>query len=166
MISKRMLKKLNEQINKEYYSSYLYLAMSIYCKSQSLDGFGVWLRAQSQEELQHALKFIHYIEERQEKPVLGPIAQPSSSFKSVQAVFSQVLEHERSITASIYELCELADEDKDYATKAELAWFVKEQVEEESTAQLIVEKLGMIGDSTGGLLYLDKDLGKRANKSS
>ncbi len=161
MISKRILDKLNEQIKKEFYSSYLYLAMSTWCKTSSLEGFAQWLRVQAEEEHGHGMKILGFIEDRGGQVVLETIEQPPASFESVRQIFEKALGHERFVTKSINEICELSDAEKDYATKDFLGWFVREQIEEEANAQLICDKLKMIGDSAGSLLYLDKEMKKR-----
>ncbi len=161
MLSKSILTKLNEQISKELYSSYLYLAMSCDCNARSLVGFGAWLRAQSSEEYGHAMKIMEFIEARQGTVSLTPINKPPVKFESVPVIFSEVLEHEQTISASINDIYKLAQKENDYATQTFLNWFVSEQVEEEATASLIVDKLKMIGASAGSLLYLDKEMGKR-----
>ena len=162
MISKKIQQILHEQIKKEYYSSYMYLAMSTWCNSKSLEGFGNWLRVQSAEELEHALKFVRFVEERQGNVILESIEQPPVEYQSVVDIFKKTLAHEQFVTRSIHAICEAADAEKDYATKEFLGWFVKEQVEEEANAALIVDKLAMIGESMSGLLYLDKEMKKRA----
>jgi len=162
MISDNMLTQLNNQIQREFYSSYLYLAMSNYCSSKSLIGFAKWLRAQADEERGHGLKLIDYVEAQQRPVTLQALGKPASEFKSVHELFETVLEHERSITGAIHDLFALAQSEKDFATQTFLGWFITEQVEEEASAQLVVDKLKMIGASAGSLLYLDKELGKRA----
>lgn len=161
MISKKLQDKLNEQINREYFSSYLYLAMSAYCTSISMDGCAAWLRVQAEEELEHALKIFDYLHHQQARVTLAAIAQPQLKVKSVQDVFKQTLAHEKYISKSIHELMLAAQQEKDFASQAFLQWFVTEQVEEEAEAQRIVDRLRMIGDSVNGLLYLDRELGKR-----
>ena len=162
MISKKMEKALNEQFNREYYSSYLYLAMSAYCVSTNYDGAASWMRLQAQEEMTHAMKFYDYIHHQQAGVVLEAIDQPSAKFKSVLDAFEKTLAHEKYITKSINDLYALAVQEKDFATQAFLQWFVSEQIEEESEAQRVVDRIRMIGGSVSGLLYLDKELGKRS----
>lgn len=161
MISSKIQDLLNAQLNREYSSSYAYLGMAAYAESESLVGFAHWLRVQHREELEHALKFYDYINAQNGRVTLDAIAKPRADYGSIFEVFQKVLEHEKVITTSIHELYGAAEAEKDYATKTFLAWFVSEQVEEESEAQLMVDKLGMIGDSKGSLLYLDKEAKKR-----
>jgi ferritin len=161
MLSKIVQDAMNEQIKNELYSAYLYFSMSAYCDSINLPGFAHWMRVQSQEETGHALKFYGYIYDRGGRVVLQALAQPPVEFGSPLAVFEQVLEHERKVTATINNLCTLAAQEKDYASQALLQWFVTEQVEEEKSASLIVEQLKMIGDSKSALLMLDHHLGER-----
>lgn len=161
MISAKMQDLLNAQLHREYSSSYAYLAMAAYAESISLVGFAHWLRVQHREELEHALKFYEYINAQNGRVALGAIEQPRAAFASIGEVFQKVLEQEKLITRSIHELYGAAEAEKDYATKTFLGWFVSEQVEEEAEAQLMVDKLAMIGESKGSLLYLDKEAKKR-----
>ena len=161
MITASMQKLLNEQLNREYSSSYAYLAMAAYAESLSLVGFAHWLRAQHREELEHALKIYEYIHAQNGRVTLAAIKEPRTEFASIFEVFEQVLAHEQHITRSIHELYAAAEAEKDYATKTFLSWFVSEQVEEEAAAQLMVDRLAMIGESKGSLLYLDKEARKR-----
>lgn len=161
MIGKKMEEALNGQINKEMYSSYLYLAMSAYCRAEGLNGFAGWLAIQSREEMGHAMKFVKYMEEQGARVRLAAIAEPPSDFGSARKVFEETLSHEQMITASIHGLMELSVKEKDYATQGMLQWFVNEQVEEESVAADIVNKLKMIGGDARGLFMVDRELGAR-----
>lgn len=161
MISSKIQDLLNAQLNREYTSSYAYLGMAAYAESVSLVGFAHWLRVQHREELEHALKFYEYINAQNGRVTLEAITKPRADYGSIVEVFNKVLEHEQAITRSIHELYAVAEADKDYATKNFLAWFVGEQVEEEGAARLMVDKLAMIGESKGSLLYLDKEAKKR-----
>ena len=161
MITARMQKLLNAQLNREYSSSYAYLAMAAYAESLSLVGFAHWLRTQHREELEHALKFYEYIHAQNGRVTLAAITEPRAEYASIFEVFQKVLEHEQFITRSIHEVYAAAEAEKDYATKTFLGWFVSEQVEEEAAAQLMVDRLAMIGESKGSLLYLDKEARKR-----
>jgi len=162
MLSKSMQTALNNQIQAETFSSYAYLAMSAYCAEQNYAGFANWFRVQSSEEWAHAMKFYDYILDRGGNVRLQPIDEPPFKYKSPLEVFSQALAHEKKVTGLITKLYELALKENDYPTQIFLQWFITEQVEEENTAQLIVNKLELIGDSIPGMLYLDKELGKRA----
>jgi ferritin len=162
MISKKMAEALNAQINKELYSSYLYLSMAAYCRSEGLGGFAKWLGIQSSEERGHAMKIFGYLEDQGAKIQLAAIAAPATDFGSARRVFEETLAHEQFITASIHALVDLAIKEKDYATQGMLQWFVSEQVEEESVAADIVAKLKMIGGDVRGIFMVDRELGARA----
>lgn len=161
MLSKKMLEALNKQVNAEYASSYLYLSMAAYFEAATLKGFANWMRLQAKEEEEHALKFFDYINDRGGRVTLLPIPAPPKDFPSVLAVMEATLKHEQKVTSLIHALVDQAIEEKDHATNIFLHWFVEEQVEEEANASEIVEKLKMISQSGGGLLMLDKELGKR-----
>jgi ferritin len=161
MISTKMQDALNAQINLEQYSAQLYLAMSAHCDSMSFKGFAHWLRVQAGEETAHAMKLIAFLLDRQGKLELQPIAAPSREFGGVIQVFEQTLAHERSITAKINALFELARAERDYASEITLQWYVSEQVEEESNVGQIVDHLHAVGDQGGGIWYLDSRMGKR-----
>lgn len=161
MLKEKMLKALNEQINAELYSSYLYLSMESYFQSVSLKGFAVWMRAQVQEELFHAMKFYDYVCERGGLVTLGAIKKPDSNWKTPLTAFQQIQQHEQHVTALINSLVDLAMEEKDHATLNFLQWFVAEQVEEEASVGEIVDKLKLIKQDTSGLFLLDAELGRR-----
>jgi ferritin len=161
MLKKSVEDALNKQVNAEFYSSYLYLAMSAYFESITLKGFAQWLRLQSGEEMAHGMKFYDYIIEAGGSPKLMAIEAPKTPWKSPQAVFEQVYAHEQKVTGLINDLMDLAIKEKDHATKNFLGWFVKEQVEEEANASEILAKIKMIGDVPGHLFWLDHELGKR-----
>jgi len=161
MISKKMAVALNEQIGHELFSSNLYLSMSAWAEDANLPGFGKWLRAQAEEERTHAMKFFDYVLDQGEKPVIPAFEKPADKFASILDVFRQVLEHEKKVTALIHKLQALAVKENDWATQAELAWFIKEQVEEEKNASLLVAHLEMVGDKSAAILNLDHQAGKR-----
>lgn len=160
-LSKSMEDALNRQVNRELYSSYLYLGMSAYFESVNLKGFAGWMKIQSLEEKTHAMKIYDYIIARQGKVALGAIEAPKAKWASAGAVFDEVYSHEQKVTGMIDALVELAAKEKDHATFEMLQWFVKEQVEEESNAATIVEKIKTLGDVPGHLFWLDHELGKR-----
>ncbi len=164
MLSKSLQNALNSQINAEMYSAYAYLAMSTYCAEQNFNGFAAWLRVQSGEENDHAMKFYHYIHQHGGHVELDAIDKPPVKFKSPKDVFDQVLTHEKKVTALITKLYELALKEKDYATQAFLQWFITEQVEEENNATQIVERMKMIGSEGPQIFLLDRELGMRASK--
>jgi ferritin len=162
MIEKKMLKALNEQINAELYSYYLYLSMSAWFETINLRGFAHWMRVQGREEMGHAMKIFDYIVERGGKVELAAIEKPAGSWTTPLAAFSAAYKHEIQITASIYRLVDLAGALKDHATSSFLKWFVDEQVEEEANADAIVQKLHMAGDSMGAMFIIDKELAARS----
>ncbi len=162
MLSDKMLAALNDQLNAEYYSSYLYLAMSGHCEAAGFLGMAHWLRKQSEEELGHAMKFYRFILDRGGRIELKGIEAPPGHWKSPLALFEDVVSHERKITDRIWKLVELSGAEKDPATRVFLHWFVEEQVEEEAQASTIVQKLRLIGDSVNGLLLIDRELGARS----
>jgi len=161
MIGKPIEKAINEQINAELYSFYLYLAMSAHFEESGFPGLARWMRAQAQEEMSHALKFFSFVHERAGVVKLVAIDQPKGQWPTALAAFKAAQAHERHITQRINTLMDKAIEAKDHATANFLQWFVKEQVEEEATVDPIVTRLEAIGDHTGALYYLDHELGKR-----
>lgn len=162
MINQKLQDAINSQIQAEFYSAYLYLSMSAYCESQNFAGFAHWLKLQYQEETEHALKLIGYLQERGGTVELKKIDAPPAEFGSPLQVFEQTLAHEQHVTSLIHQLYEAAVAEKDYAAQIFLQWFITEQVEEEASATAVVERLRIIGDkSPGSVLYIDKELGKR-----
>jgi ferritin len=161
MISKKMAKALNKQINAELYSSYLYLSMSSCASFMNLKGVANWFFVQALEETTHAKRFAGYLESVNERVSLEAIDKPPAEFASVTAMFEGGLEHEKKVTGMIHELSELAAAEKDCATGIMLQWFVNEQVEEEQNATEILAKLKLIGDKGAPLYLLDKELGAR-----
>jgi ferritin len=161
MISEKMQEALNEQVNAELYSSYLYLSMAAYFKGINLGGFARWMEAQALEELSHAMKFYGFISERGAPVTLKPIKGPETRWDSPLAVFEHVYSHEQHVTGLINDLVNLAIEEKDHATNNFLQWFVGEQVEEEASADEVLQKLKLMEDAKGGLFMLDRELGQR-----
>jgi ferritin len=160
-LSKKMQDALNDQIREEMASAYIYLSMAAYCESISLPGFANWMVAQSQEELEHAMKFYGYIHDRGGRVVFKALEQPPVEFDGPMAVFEKTLEHEQYITGRIHDLYAMAVEEKDYASLSVLQWFVDEQVEEEQSATEILDMLKMVGDKGQGLIMLDRQLARR-----
>ena len=156
--SERSRHAINEQLTRELQASYAYLAMADYCESLGFEGFGRWLRNQSQEEYGHAMKFRSFIIDRGERVQLEGIDSPASDFSSVVEVFERALDNEQAVTRAINDLYALAEQEKDFATQAFLNWFVLEQVEEERTVTGILDWLKRIGDSEQGLYLLDQRL--------
>jgi ferritin len=161
MIKGKMESALNKQLNAEFYSSYLYLSMSAYFESINIKGFANWMRIQTQEELVHAMKFYDYINERGGRVTLTAVEAPPIEWDSPLAAFEHVYKHEQKVTGLINELVNLSISEKDHASNNFLQWFVAEQVEEESSADAIVQKLKLIGEEHGGLFMLDQELGQR-----
>lgn len=158
VINEKMQNAINEQINAEIYSAYMYLSMSAYFQTQGLQGFANWMYIQWQEEMTHAMKFFNYIHERGGKITLKEIKQPPHAWSSALEVMEASLEHEQLVTSLINNLVDISLKEKDYATNNMLQWYVKEQVEEEDNVSTIIDELKMIGDNKHGLLMLDKEL--------
>jgi len=156
-----MSEALNDQIQYELYSSYLYLSMAAHFDGENLPGFAHWMKVQTDEERAHAMKFYEYLYERGSSVALKAIQQPPAKFKKPIDIFRQVLEHEQKITSLIEKLYELAIKEKDYATQVMLQWFIKEQVEEEKNDMEIINQLEMIGDSPAMLMMIDRKLAER-----
>lgn len=163
MIGKAMQDAMNEQINKEFFSSYLYLSMAAYFEDKNLTGFAHWMRLQAEEEREHAMKFYNFILDRGGKVRLAAINAPETDWKSNLEVAEQVAEHEGKVTASINDLYELALKEKDYPAQAMLQWFITEQVEEEKNAAELVAKLRLIEERGTAVLMLDHRLSKRGD---
>jgi ferritin len=161
MISKKMQDALNEQVNAEFYSAYLYLSMVAYFESINLPGFATWMRVQTQEEVMHAMKIYDYVIERGGRITLKSIAEPQAEWKSPLAAFEAAYGHEQKVTGLINELVNLAIEEKDHAANMFLQWFVNEQVEEENTADTVVQKLKLMADAPGGMYMLDNEMAQR-----
>lgn len=161
MISQTMQNAFNEQMKHEFYSSYLYLSMSAYCDSTNLPGLAQWMRSQATEEMNHAMKIFDHLLDRGGRIQLYPIEQPPVDFASAREVFDQAHRHEQQVTASINAVYGLAMDERDFASRVFLDWFVQEQVEEEKTSGLLAEQLKMVGDDRPGLLMLDRELGQR-----
>ncbi len=157
----KMHKALNEQVNAEFYASYLYLSMAAYFESKSLVGAAHWMRLQAEEEAEHAMKFFDYIHDRDGQVVLTSIKAPPGNWESPLAVCQDAYQHEQKVTRMINQLVKLADQIEDAATHNFLQFFVEEQVEELASTKLVVDRLNIIGDSAPGLLMIDRQLGER-----
>ncbi len=162
MIGQKMQDAMNEQINKEFFSSYLYLSMAAYFEDKNLTGFAHWMRLQADEEREHAMKFYNFILDAGGRVYLKAIDAPAATWKSNLEVAEQVAEHETKVTASIHALYELALQEKDYAAQVMLQWFIAEQVEEEKNAADLVAKLRLIEERGTAVLMLDHRLSKRS----
>ena len=161
MINEKLQNAFNDQINKELYSEYLYLAMKTYFMEQNLMGFVNWFDCQVQEEHAHAMGMYNYLHERGGKVELLPIDKPQIDWESPLKVFEHVLEHEQYVTSLINGLLDVAEEVKDRAAISFLDWYLKEQVEEENNVGNVLAKLQLIGDDKHALLLLDKDMETR-----
>jgi len=161
MLSEKLIKALSEQVNAEYYSAYLYLAMSATANQMGLKGAANWLFVQAQEEMAHGTHIYEYILERGVSPLFMAIEVPPTSFADVNDIFEKVLEHEQKVTQCISALATLAMQESDHAGYQFMMWFVNEQIEEESSMTEILDKLRLIGDNKGLLLTLDNELATR-----
>ena len=161
MFNPKIQDAFNKQINAEVFSSYLYLSMSTYFDSQNLKGMANWMLIQAQEELQHAMKFLDFINERGGRVLLTQVEGPKTEWSSPLDVFEDAYRHECKVTGMINDLVDLSLSEKDHAANVFLQWFVTEQVEEEASAQEIADQLKLAGDQGGVLFMLDRELGTR-----
>ncbi len=161
MISKEMNDLLNDQINEELFSSYLYLSMANYFSSISLEGFVNYFTVQAQEELFHGIKIQNYINERGGRVILKAIKNPKTEWNSVLEVVKETADHERFISSCFNKIMDKAIEIKDYSSHSTIQWFIDEQVEEEASADGLVDKMKLIDGSNNGLFILDKELSLR-----
>ena len=161
MISKKMQEAINAQINAEMWSAYLYLAMSMDANDKGLKGVAHWYRKQYEEEMEHAFRFVHYLEEQLARVELKPIDKFKTSWKNMAEMFDETLAHEKVVTGLIHNLCDLAAKEKDYATANMLQWFVNEQVEEEANATELIEAAKCIGNDKAAFFMFDKELAAR-----
>jgi ferritin len=161
MISEAMERELFTQLNHEFYSAYLYLAMSAYCSHMEFNGAADWLKHQYEEEHIHATKIYDYLVDQGVQVVLAALPQPPSEYGSLLDVFKASLEHEKAMTSRLNNLSDKALKEKDHATYNLLQWFVNEQVEEEATVGGIISKLKLVKDDGYGLLMIDNELGSR-----
>jgi len=164
MLADRLLSALNEQINAELGSAYQYLAMSAYFDAINLEGSARWMRRQSREEVEHALKIYNFIHDRDGRVSLAAIAQPLGEFSSPLAVWEATLRQEESVTARIHALYRIALEENDYPVQVMLQWFITEQVEEEKQARTILEQVRTVGSSSSAIFFIDRHLGKQAEE--
>jgi len=161
MLDSKMEVALNQQVNAELWSSYLYLSMSYDMDNKGYEGIASWFASQAKEEFEHATRFMKFIGEMDGKVTLMPIEEVKQAWNSLTDAFEDTLMHEKVVTQKIHRLMDLAIELKDYATQNMLKWFIDEQVEEEDTVRKILEKLKRIESVPAGLYALDKELGKR-----
>lgn len=161
MLNTKVSELLNQQINKELYSAYLYLDFSNYFSEKGLDGFANWYMIQAQEERDHAMLFYKYLQNNNEKITLVAIAKPDKSLDSDMTVLKAGLEHEEYVTSLINDIYAAAYEVKDFRTMQFLDWFVKEQGEEETNANDLISKMELFGSDPKGLYMLNSELGAR-----
>jgi ferritin len=165
MLNKKVEDILNRQIDREAYSSNLYLAMAVWAECNGYEGTAKWLYAQSDEERMHMLKFIEYVNERGGRSIIGAIEKPPADYKDVKEVFNKVLKHEQFVTASINEIVEVTLEEKDFTTHNWIQFFVTEQIEEEASVSAIIDKLNLLGENN--LYMFDRDIpGMRGSSDS
>ncbi len=161
MVSKELEVAINKQINAELWSGYLYLSMSVHFAHNGLPGFANWFKVQFKEEQDHAHKLMHYLVSKGNRVELQPIDKVDTSWNSLLHAFEVTLEHERVVTSLINNLVAMSRRENDFATENTLQWFVSEQVEEEETAQGMIDALKLIGDNGFGIYTMDKELSKR-----
>jgi ferritin len=160
-MNEKIEKMINDQMNFEFYSAYIYKAMGAYCDSIDLPGFANWLKIQVQEEMFHADKMYNYLLERRGRPFFAAVPAPAKDWDSVKAVFENALEHEQIVTDRINKIMTAAIAENDHASRSFLNWYVDEQVEEESNVDAILKQLELVKESGHGLFLLDKDLAAR-----
>ena len=161
MLSKKLLDALNQQINDEYYSSYIYQSMVAFFEDLNLDGCAHWMKMQAEEEHLHALKIFNYVVERGGRVELFAVPKPPIEWDSPRGAFDAALDHEKLMTDKISKLADLAIDERDHATNNLMQWYVSEQVEEEANVDDILKKLDMMGDSGTGLFLMDRELKSR-----
>lgn len=161
MLPKEVVKLLNEQINKEFYSAYLYLDISNYYNDKNLNGFSNWFKVQAQEEQDHALLFLTFLQNNNEEVKLTAIAGPDKNYTDFKAPLTAALEHERFVTASIYNIYEEAAKQRDFRTQQFLNWFITEQGEEEKNAEDLIDRFDLFGYEAKSLYLLDTELAAR-----
>lgn len=161
MVSEKIAQLINDQIAKEQYAAQYYLSMSAWFNSRDLEGIANYFRVQSKEELMHADKMFDYLADVGGEIIIGEITKPPHNFESVQDIFEKALEHERLVTRSIFNIVKAANDEGDFATTSFLQWFINEQVEEESSASLLVSKIKMVKDNPSALYLFDQELAQR-----
>jgi len=161
MLSAQMQKGLNDQLNYELLSAYVYFSMEAYFLDQNLNGFANWMHVQALEEMTHVMRFFNYINEKDGRVLLQAVEGPRTEWESPLAAFENALEHERGVTRRINDLVDLAMSERDHATNAFLQWFVNEQVEEEASAKQVTDNLRMVQSAPGGMFLLDREMATR-----
>ena len=161
MLSEKLENSLNDQINFEFYSAHIYLSMAAYCLGMDLDGFANFFTVQAEEEKFHAMRFFNYVNQKEGKIILKGMPNPSVDFKSALDVFETALSHEKIVTTRIYNLSDIAMEEREHATLSLLKWFIDEQVEEENTLTTIIKKIKRMDKDSAALYMLDTELAAR-----
>ena len=161
MLNEKVTQLLNDQINKEFYSAYLYLDFSVYCEDEGLDGFANWFEIQAREEMDHGTLILKYLQNNSVCPTLDAVAKPDVKIGSVEDTLNAALNHEKYVTSLIHTIYEAAFEAKDFRTMQFLDWFVKEQGEEEKNTEDLVKKYGLFGHDAKGLYELNSELAAR-----
>lgn len=161
MLSEKLTNLLNKQINYEFYSEKVYLALSAYCYDLDLDGFGNFFRVQAEEERFHAMKLFDYVIEMNERVTIQSSPEPLNEYSSMLEAFKTALEHEKSNTRNIYNIADAATDEREHATLSFIKWFIDEQVEEESLFNSLIKKLERINNDSAALYILDKELSAR-----
>lgn len=162
MMSRDLYKTINDQINAELWSAYLYLSMSMDCEAKGYKGIANWFYVQFQEEQAHARIFMNYLNSRGEKVELLPIAEVKTEWDAVLDMFKDTFNHEQKVTSMINNIAAIAEQDRDYATVNRIAWFIDEQVEEEESAREMISTFEAVEGNKYGMYMLDKELATRA----
>lgn len=160
-MNSKIVKALNDQINFELYSAYIYMSMSAYLKTLNLSGFAHWMEIQTKEELSHALKIYNYLIERGGKVSFQPVKEPPEKWESPMAAFKHAHEHEQVVTSRIGKIVDLALKEKDHITNNQMHWFLNEQIEEEANVLAIYQQLKMANNAPQVLLIMDRELAQR-----
>lgn len=161
MVSEKLVKALNDQMNFEFESANVYLATAAYCASESLDGFANFFLVQAEEERFHAMKFFNFINDIGHRATISQMAEPVNDYKSVLDAFEQGLEHEKAVSKKIYDIADIALDEREHATMAFLKWFIEEQVEEEASFDAIIQKLRRIENDSNAFFMLDSEFATR-----
>ncbi|MDW8801599.1 ferritin [Clostridium sp. A1-XYC3] len=161
MLSENLMKAINDQINYELYSANAYLAMQAYCASKDLDGFANFFNVQAQEENFHAMKFFNYLNQVGGRVLIEALPSPENNFESILHAFKEGLKHEKNVTKRVYNLMDIATDEREHATISLLKWFIDEQVEEETTFNNIVKRLERVSEDAAALYALDAELASR-----
>ncbi|PRO67071.1 ferritin [Alkalicoccus urumqiensis] len=164
MLSQKLTDALNEQMNYEFYSAHVYLATAAYCSAESLDGFANFFLVQAEEERFHAMKFYDFINDMGERAVIKGMPEPSNTFSGIQQTFEDSLHHEKEVTKRIYQLADIALDEREHATMTFLNWFIDEQVEEEASFDTLIQRVKRMESDSHALEMLDRELAGRSFK--